>query len=141
MLLAEIALLVLLLAAATLAVYRVHLLRGGGTEAVYRDLPAQPGRRWRHGVLRYGDSELLFFRVASVRPGADRRIPRGSLTVLDRRDPHSYESDVLAPGSSVLRIAVNGEHAELALSCGALTALLSWLESSPPGRARRQARR
>ena len=141
MLLTEIVLLLLLVLAASLAVYRVHLLRQRGTEVVLRSLPAAAGRGWRHGVLRYSDAELLFFRVSSLRPGPDRSISRSALVVLDRRGPQPPERDVVPPGSSVLRFEAGGNEIEVALDEGGLTAFLSWVESSPPGRSRREVPR
>jgi len=137
--LAEAVLFAVLVLAASLAGRRVQLLlRRGGTEVVLRELPAEPGRGWRHGVLRYREVELLFFRVASLRAGHDRKIPRRTLVVLGRRPPDVTELGVVPPGSTVLRFAVDGAESEMALSGGALTAFLSWVESSPPGRSRQQ---
>lgn len=140
--LAGVILLVVVLLAATsallLTLYRVQLLRGVGTEVVLRQLPSPDGRGWRHGVLRYGEDQLQFFRVASLRPGPDRTVPRRTLELLERRAPESSELDVLRVGATVLRLRVGAAESEIALGGGALTAFLSWVESSPPHRARRR---
>lgn len=130
--------LVVVLLVASFAVHRVQLLRRGGTEVVLRSLPSTAGAGWRHGVLRYRADEALFFGVASVRPGADRSIPRRTLELLDRRAPDGSELGVLPGGCTVLRFRVAQDEAEMALVGGALTAFLSWVESSPPNRARRR---
>lgn len=137
--LAEVLLLAVALFAVLLAIRRVQLLRRVGTEVVMRSLPSDTGRGWRHGVLRYREDQLQFFRVASLRPGPDRVIPRRTLELLDRRTPNTSELDVLPAGSTVLRVGVGRCESEIALGGGALTAFLSWVESSPPDRAHRRS--
>jgi hypothetical protein len=136
--LAEVLLLAVASLVASFVVHRVQLLRRGGTEVVLRTLPSGTGAGWRHGVLRYREDEAVFFRVASVRPGSDRTVPRRTLELLDRRTPDGSELDVLPAGCTVVRFRVGGEESEIALDGGALTAFLSWVESSPPNRARRR---
>ena len=136
--LAQVLLLVVVLLVVSFSVHRVQLLRRGGTEVVLRSLPSTTGSGWRHGVLRYREDEVLFLRVASVRPGADRVIPRRTLELLDRRGPDRSELDVLPVGCTVLHLGVAGAESEIALVGGALTAFLSWVESRPPNRARRR---
>lgn len=130
------ALLLLLVLFALLALRRVQLVRVG-TQVVLRDLPAEPGRRWRHGVVRYREDELLFFRLASMRPGPDRHVGRSSLEVLGRRRADPTEGHVVLASATVIHFRDDSGDAEIALDDGALTALLSWIESSPPGRAQR----
>ena len=125
-------------AVGVLVVFRLQLLRRGGTPVVVRFLPAADGRGWRHAVLRYGESSLELYRIVSVRPGPDRRVSRRRLVVADRRRAHPAERESVPPGSTVLRLDDGRGETEVALSGGELTAFLSWLESSPP---RRQARR
>lgn len=137
---ALVALLGLLLLTVLFAARRVQLLRGGGTQAVLRPLPAADERGWRNGVLRYGEEELVFFRVSSLRVGADRRVARRSLVVVSRRALSPAERDLVLPDATVLQLRDDAGEMELALSDGALTAFLSWVESSPPGRAQRARR-
>lgn len=137
---AVLALLIVLLALLAVAGRRVQLLRRGGTQVVLRSLPAPHGKGWHHGIVRYREDCLVFFGVSSLRPGPDRRVPRRSLEVLERRQPVSAERVVLPVGSTVLRIREDAGESEVALDQGALTAFLSWVESSPPGRAQRSRR-
>lgn len=134
---ALLALLVLITVA--VAVRRLRLLRGGGAEVVLRQLPAPAGRGWRHGVVRYDEDELVFYRVASLRPGADRRVRRRTLSVLERRSPEASEQDVVPPGATVLRLSDERGVSEIALAGGTLTGFLAWMESSPPDRAERRS--
>jgi len=133
-------LLALLAVLVAIGVRRLQLLRRGGTQVVLRRLPAPAGRGWRHGVVRYREEYLVFFRVSSLRSGADRRVPRRSLVVLERRQPEASERELVPAGSTVIRFRDDAGEAEVALGAGALTAFLSWVESSPPGRAERARR-
>ena len=121
----------------SMGVHRVHVFRRGGTDVVLRDLPAPAGHGWHHGVLRYRERDLMFFRLSRLRPGPERVIVRRSLELLDKRDPAPAERGVVARDCTVVRFEHDGTHSEIALNRGALTAFLSWVESSPPGRARR----
>ena len=131
---------VLALAVIVVGVRRLQLLRGAGTRVVLRSLPADEGRGWRHGVLCYRQDRLDFYRVSSIRLGADRRLNRRGLEVSARRTAVSSERDAVPAGATVLRLDDGTRELEVALGGGALTALLSWLESSPPARRRREGR-
>ncbi|MDQ2723230.1 MAG: DUF2550 domain-containing protein [Actinomycetota bacterium] len=133
-------LVVLLAVLVAIGIRRVQLLRRGGTQVVLRRLPAPPGRGWRHGVVRYREEYLVFFRVSSLRSGADRSVPRRSLVVLERRQPEASERELVPARATVIRFRDEAGEAEVALDAGALTAFLSWVESSPPGRAERTRR-
>lgn len=119
---------------------RVQLLRRGGSMVVLRGLPAPEGRGWRHGVLRYDEETLDFYRVSSLRLGPDRRVARRRLTVSDRRRARPAERDTVPPGSTVLLLDDGRGEVELALGGGSLTAFLAWVESSPPSRRDRGRR-
>lgn len=137
--LTEIVLLVCLGLVGTLAGRRLQLLRRGGTEVALRVLPARPGRGWHHGVLRYRDRGMYFYRVSSLRPGTDLRVDRRSVTVVGRRPADEGELDLVPAGATVLHLRSVDVELELALVGGALTAFLAWIESSPPGRSRSRA--
>ncbi|MGW0162434.1 DUF2550 domain-containing protein [Mycobacterium sp. NPDC003323] len=130
---------VLLLAVAALG-YRLWKLRQvGGTAAILRDYPAAGGQGWRHGVLRYGESEAEFYRLSSARWWPDRRISRRGLEVLSRRSPRGDEFDIMTDEISILELRDADRGFEVALDRGALTAFTSWLESRPSDRARRRS--
>lgn len=115
-----------------LALYRLIALRRGGTAALVRVLPAEAGAGWRHGLIRYGEDSLVFFKLTSLRPGPDARIRRGGLEIEQRRGPRGDEYDIMT--DEIVVVAVNDGHAdyELALDRGAAAAFLSWVESKPP---------
>ncbi|MGW6379306.1 DUF2550 domain-containing protein [Rhodococcus sp. NPDC055112] len=130
--------LVVLLAALVAAfVYRLGVLRRGGTAAIVRTTPAAAGQGWRHGVIRYGEEDLVFYKLSSLRPGPDSRISRQGIEVGDRRGPRDTEFDIMTDEIVILSVQ-DGDHGyEVALDSGALTAFLSWVESRPSGRSMR----
>ncbi len=121
--------------------YRLWKLRQGGTAAILRDMPAVGGHGWRHGVVRYRGDEARFYRLSSVRSWPDRRLSRRGLEIISRRSPLGDEVDIMTEGIVVLELRDTTPDRrlgyELALDRGALTAFLSWVESSPSPRARR----
>lgn len=137
------ALFIALLIAVLVMGYRLWSMRQGGTAAVLRDIPAVGGHGWRHGVIRYRGDEARFYRLSSVRLWPDRRLSRRGCEILARRAPRGDEFDIMTDGTIVLELLdVSGESPqtyEMALDSGALTAFLSWVESSPSPRARRRA--
>ncbi|BBY59861.1 hypothetical protein MSAR_29970 [Mycolicibacterium sarraceniae] len=133
---------VLLLAVAALS-YRLWKLRQGGTAAILRDIPAVGGHGWRHGVIRYRGDEARYYRLSSLRWWPDRRLSRRGLEVISRRTPRGDEFDIMSDEIVVLELhdttIDRWRGYEIALDRGALTAFLSWVESSPSPRARRTA--
>ncbi|WP_445166366.1 DUF2550 domain-containing protein [Mycolicibacterium sp. Dal123E01] len=132
---------VLLLTVAALS-YRLWKLRQGGTAAILRDIPAVGGHGWRHGVIRYRGDEARYYRLSSLRWWPDRRLSRRGLEVISRRTPRGDEFDIMTDAIIVLELhdttVDRWRGYEMALDRGALTAFLSWVESSPSPRARRR---
>lgn len=75
---------VLALAVAALS-FRLLKLRNGGTAALLRDMPEMGEGRWRHGVVRYRESQAEFYRLSSVRLWPDRQLSRRDLEIIDIR--------------------------------------------------------
>ncbi|TSD46392.1 DUF2550 family protein [Rhodococcus sp. KBS0724] len=131
--------LVVLLAVLVAAfLYRLVILRRGGTAALLRVLPSPGDSGWRHGIIRYGESSCVFFKLSSLRPGPDSRVDRQGIEVESRRSPSGTEFDIMSDDIVVLRVRDGESNYEIALDSGALTAFLSWVESRPDGRARRR---
>jgi hypothetical protein len=121
--------------AALLVVRRRVLTRGNGTfELSVRVRTDRAGRGWVLGLGRYEGGVLAFYRVFGVLLRPTRTFPREDLVVGASRSPSSGEQHVLYSGHVVVRCTVSGAPVELAMSPGALTGLLAWLESAPPGR-------
>lgn len=130
-------LLVLLAGFVAAFLYRLAVLRKGGTAAILRRKTAAADSGWRHGLIRYGDSTLLFFKLSSLRIGPDSRISRQGIEVNTRRGPEGSEFDIMSDEIVILGVTDGGKPYEIALDSGALTAFLSWVEARPSGRSMR----
>ncbi|MEU4316888.1 DUF2550 domain-containing protein [Nocardia sp. NPDC024068] len=133
-------LIILVLVLVTLALvstYRLVMLRKGGTAAILRILPADGGERWRHGVIRYDEDHLVFFKLTSLKLGADSVIRRRGIEIGQRRGPRGDEFDIMTDDIAVIGVSDRTGDYELALDRPSLTAFLSWVESRPSERARR----
>ncbi|EME20328.1 DUF2550 domain-containing protein [Rhodococcus triatomae] len=119
--------------------YRLAVLRRGGTAAILRNLPNDAGIGWRHGIIRYGEETLQFFKLSSLRPGPDSRISRQGIEIGVRRSPQDTEYDIMTDDIVIVSVSDgdSGLAFEFALDRGALTAFLSWIESRPSGRSLR----
>ncbi|WP_371830486.1 DUF2550 domain-containing protein [Antrihabitans cavernicola] len=126
-----------LVALAASATYRLILLRRGGTAAILRTIPATGDHGWRHGLIRYGEESLVFYKLSSLRLGPDSRIYRQGIEVEDRRGPRDSEFDIMTEEVVVLAVSDEDRNYEVALDRGALTGFLSWVESRPSGRSMR----
>lgn len=128
-------LLVLLAGLVAAFLYRLVVLRKGGTAAILRENPAEADSGWRHGLIRYGESTLVFFKLSSLRLGPDSRISRQGIEVESRRTPVGSEFDIMTEEIVILSVRDGRRRYEIALDSGALTAFLSWIESRPSGRS------
>lgn len=123
---------VLLLACvASASLYRFAMLRRGGTPAILRVLPAKGGQGWRHGLIRYGEDRLVFFKLTSLKLGPDSAIRRRGIEVTARRGPVGDEYDIMNDEIVVVGIRAADGGYEMALDRGALAAFQSWVESRP----------
>lgn len=131
--------LLMLLLAVVCAVlaYRFVLIRNGGTQAVIRRKPLPGSGGWRHGLIRYGEDELVIFKLSSLRFGPDYRLNRQAIEVGTRRLPAPVEAEIMTDDVRIIQLTEGTQWYELALEPGALTAFLSWVESRPSGRSRR----
>lgn len=88
---------------------------------------------WILGLAVYGETELEWFRTFSLSLRPRYRFVRGDVLIDGRREPEANEVQAI----HALHLIVGTENAlgvkQFAMSPNALTGLLSWLESSPPG--------
>ncbi|GAA1783773.1 DUF2550 domain-containing protein [Streptomonospora arabica] len=121
---------------------RYALERGGGAVECYlRPGAGAPDLPWRMGLARYGSEELRWYRVFSLWPRPAAELSRRGLVVLHRRPPTPGDLRELTLDLVVIEVgwvAADGSDPteavyELAMTDGALTGFLSWLESMPPG--------
>jgi len=121
----------LVAAAGFLAVRRFLLERGGGTvECGLR----KDGGPWRLGVASYQLDDLLWYSAFGISQRPEETFGRRDLMVDSRREPDAAEQTALGVGRVIIECSVGGnDTVELALAESALTGLLAWLESAPPG--------
>lgn len=132
---AGLCLLLLVLYAAALLTRRRVLARAGGTFEVSIRLRAdRPGRGWVLGLGRYAGDAVEVFRLFSLRMRPLRTLDRAGFAVVGQRDPEGMELHSLYAGHRVVLCRAGGHEVELAMAPEALTGLLAWLESAPPGR-------
>nr|WP_155998689.1 DUF2550 domain-containing protein [Streptomonospora sp. PA3] len=121
---------------------RYALERGGGAVECYLRAGSDSQRLpWRMGLARYGSEELRWYRLFSLWPRPAAELSRRGLVVLSRREPTPGDLRELTLDLVVIEVgwtAPDGTDPkepvyELAMSDGALTGFLSWLESMPPG--------
>ena len=135
-------LVLIVLAAATLASRRYLLERTGGTVDCALRIPAGNGS-WRLGVLLYAHDSLRWHGALGVLLRPEHVFHRRWLTVISRRPADATETVTLGEDRIVVEVSVEppadgtekpeGEHVELAMTDQALTGFLAWLEASPPG--------
>lgn len=89
---------------------------------------------WMLGVAVYGDDAIDWYRTFSFSPRPRHRFVRGGVIIEGRRDPEGAESYALHDGHLIVTSQKADGVFQMALSPNSLTGLLSWLESSPPGR-------
>lgn len=120
---------------ALLVIRRRTVARRSGTFdlSICRQAGPQPAG-WVIGIGSYGSESLDWYRTFSFAWWPRHRFLRGDLAVLDRRDPEGSEVFALDAGDVIVRIKHASGVQQLAMSPSALTGLLAWLESSPPGR-------
>jgi Protein of unknown function (DUF2550) len=117
-----------------LVLRRTMLSRGlGAFDCSLRHETIRRRSRWMHGVARYQDDRLDWFRVFMVRLRPAESLSRRRLAILDSREPEPADSYSVLPGWVVVRCAYGAVIVELAMSEGAFNGLAAWLESAPPG--------
>jgi hypothetical protein len=131
-----VALLLGLLVLVGLVMRRWRVIRSGGVDVSLRRVKSSrptSTRGWNLGLMHYQGDEVAWFRVISLSRGAEVRLSRRDLEIVDRRHPGPSEEHVVAADATVLRCRDRQRTVELAMSREVLTGFLSWLESNPPG--------
>jgi heme exporter protein D len=124
----------ILLVVLAVLVRRAILSRGLGTfDCSLRAETIRQTSPWRHGIARYGEEHLDWFRVFGVRPIPAESLSRRRLVILGSRGAEPEETAEVLPDWVVVRCGYGGAIVELAMSEGAFTGLAAWLESAPPG--------
>ncbi len=137
-------LLLVLVPVAAAVVYRLLVIRGDSTSVLVRR--SGDGQPWRHGAIRYCDAEVSFYRLLSVRFGADVHLSRRSLILGPRRQPTGAELDVAESGEMIVPFVGTDRRkrsyeGEVCMPAAGLTALLAWVEACSTDQIRRTDRR
>ena len=126
-----------IVALAAIVVRRRRLERNPGSFEMsvnWRGVGAARG--WAVGTAVYRHNTVEWYRTFSLSWRPRLTLPRGDVEISGRRQPEPGESHVLAPDQVVVACQEHRTHGtvHLALTPQALTGLLAWLESSPPGK-------
>ncbi len=125
---------VVALALVLLAVRRRVLLRpAGAIDMSLRTRFGRIGGGWALGVGRYAGDDLLWYRLFALTVKPARSLSRRELQVVGRRLPTGAESWAVQADAVIVECRNDAGPVQLAMSAGALTGFLSWLESAPPG--------
>lgn len=120
---------VLLLGAAIILARQRFMLRAPGSLPVA--LRPSPSARWQYGVARYAGGELRWYRSLGFGTRPNRVLDRRNVIVLRHRSPEPQETGSLPASAIIVDLRDRGTEFELALSDGAYTGFVSWLESAP----------
>ena len=107
---------------------------GGAFDMSVNCSPEAQSKGWMHGLAVYGDTELAWFRTFSLSLRPRYRFTRGDVQIDGRREPVGREVYALHADHIIVATENASGVKQFAMSSHALTGLLSWLESSPPGR-------
>lgn len=124
-------------------VYRLVVVRRDSTSVLVK---RAGGDAWRHGAIRYSETDVEFYRLLSVRFGADARVVRRSLVLGPRRQPTGPELDFAELGEMIVSFSGTDREdqtieGEFCMGPAELTALLAWLEACSTDQIRRTDRR
>ncbi|MFI5425551.1 DUF2550 domain-containing protein [Aeromicrobium sp. UC242_57] len=113
---------------------RWWLARSGVTFEMSVNRSAGPhASGWLLGMAVYGETELAWFRAFSFSLRPRYRFIRGDVLIDGRREPVGNEVHAIHAGHLIVETQNASGVQQFAMSANALTGLLSWLESSPPG--------
>lgn len=109
--------------------------QGGLFDCAYRTSEGVPGSGWVLGLARYREDRLEWFRVFSLSFRPAVQFLRSATSYVHQRPASGLESVVLFDDSRVvtLRDRVSGKEEAVAMEPDSVMALMSWLESAPPG--------
>lgn len=121
------------------AVFTRRQVIARGEPLILCGLRERGSHRWQVGLARYSTNSLYWYTLAGPSFRPRRRWPRRLLEVTSthgapwgRQEP-AHQSLAVMPQAMVIDCECAGQHFQLALDHGPHTALVSWLEASPPG--------
>ena len=84
-------------------------------------------------MARYSVDRIEWSPVLGLTLRPRERLTRRSLFVCLRRPAKQVEAYALPHGAVVLECEVDGRRVDLAMTSGAVTGFMSWVEAAPPG--------
>jgi len=118
----------------TLLVARRRVVGGRRTFDLSVNRGSEPAARgWVLGMGSYRGDTLNWYRTFSIAWWPRYKFHRNDLEVSGRRDPVGTEVFALDAGDVVVAARHRSGVQQMAMSASALTGLLAWLESQPPG--------
>lgn len=115
-------------------VWRFTVLRRTGSQGLLRELPASGIHGWRHGVFRYSDENLKFYKLRSLAFASDVVLRRRGSRVEGFRELTTAEREFMPRVDRVAVLSGPGWSYEFASDRRAAMALVSWIESAPSER-------
>jgi uncharacterized protein DUF2550 len=90
------------------------------------------GAHWSYGVGQYIGGELRWYRALGIGTRPSRVLRRGDVHILGHRAPSRLERGALPSASVIVDCRDSSGYLTIALSEGAFTGFVSWLEASAP---------
>lgn len=123
--------------------YRLVVVRRDATSILVRKSGEDT---WRYGAVRYSDTDIGFYRLLSLRFGADERLDRRTLELGPRRQPTGAELDVAEEGEVIVPFKGRDRRdrpiaGEVCLGPSELTGLSAWIEACSADHIRPRRRR
>ncbi len=109
--------------------------QGGLFDCAHRLRDETPGHGWALGLARYRGETLEWFRSFSLALKPKLVLQRAGTVYVHQRQPEGLEAIALFADSTIITVRdrVTGHLHTLAMSRDEVLALMSWLESAPPG--------
>lgn len=109
--------------------------QGGLFDCAYRVRDDAPGAGWVLGMARYRGDDLEWFRAFSLSLSPKVTFQRAATTYVHQRSPDGIEAIALFEESVIVTVRdrISGRVQSLSMSPDSVMALMSWLESAPPG--------
>jgi hypothetical protein len=122
------AVVVLVVCALILARQRYMLRASGGIPLAVRST----GNRWLYGIARYIGGELRWYRSLGLGTHPTRVFQRSELRIVGHRSPEGEEMRSLPANAVIVDCRAGSAEVVIALSEGAFTGFISWIEASAP---------
>jgi Protein of unknown function (DUF2550) len=106
-----------------------HMIRSPGAIPL---ATRRRGTHWSYGVGQYIGGELRWYRALGIGTRPSRVLRRGDVKILGHRAPSRLERGALPTASVIVDCRDSSGYLTIALSEGAFTGFVSWLEASAP---------